>query len=628
MVEHQYKVNKIIKQIDKYEYVSFDIFDTLIKRNIQRPSDIFELVQLEYENKYNKKIYNYKDIRTRAEIKARALDKNREPNIDDIYKCLELNKKEYDIEDLKKIEINLEDKFCQRNYDFYPIYKYCIENDKKIIITSDMYLKKEQIIKILDNAGIKKYDYLFLSNDVKLNKHNGKIYKYILDKVKIKSNQILHIGDSKRGDYIFPKIYRIKSILIPKRIKKSHYYKYDKSATNLETNILQTYINNNLSKEITNYEQIGYELLGPLLYGYTRWLIEQLSKQDIKKVFFLAREGNLLKKAFEIINNNEEIETNYLYVSRKSTRCCNLSEINTLQELLTVLKMKKMATLEDLFIKVGLEINNYSEIEKKYKNIQINQIQGLELIFEEIKEDIKDEAQKEEENLLGYLKQEEFYGKLAVVDIGWAGTMQNALSTIMKKNEIASNIYGFYVGKDNKSKYKVNATSYIQDFESIRAFVHLFEEFFLAQHGTTLKYKYENNKYEPVLANYEYSDNEKEIFFEIQKGAINFCEGFNKLDLIEPLTEDKEKFYEPLERLGTNPSLKEVKSFDKCKYADTTKGFLTTEKNILYYIFKPKKFYEDFYKSGWKIGFLKKIFRIKLPYFRIYRILLKIKKNN
>ena len=67
--------------------------------------------------------------------------------------------------------------------------------------------------------------------------------------------------------------------------------------------------------------------------------------------------------------------------------------------------------------------------------------------------------------------------------------------------------------------------------------------------------------------------------------------------------------------------------FEKFTYSDTSKALLTTEKNLFYYIFKPKRFYEDFYKSGWKIGFLKKVFIIKLPYFKIYKILLKVKKE-
>ena len=40
---------KIIKKINKYDYISFDIFDTLIKRKTKRPEEVFSII----EEKFN-----------------------------------------------------------------------------------------------------------------------------------------------------------------------------------------------------------------------------------------------------------------------------------------------------------------------------------------------------------------------------------------------------------------------------------------------------------------------------------------------------------------------------------------------------------------------------------------------
>ena len=40
---------KLFKCVSKYDIVSFDIFDTLLKRNVLRPEDVFDLV----EDRYN-----------------------------------------------------------------------------------------------------------------------------------------------------------------------------------------------------------------------------------------------------------------------------------------------------------------------------------------------------------------------------------------------------------------------------------------------------------------------------------------------------------------------------------------------------------------------------------------------
>ena len=43
------------------------------------------------------------------------------------------------------------------------------------------------------------------------------------------------------------------------------------------------------------YKKFGYEYFGPLLQKYVYWLIENLKKEKIEKVFFLEM-GILLRK--------------------------------------------------------------------------------------------------------------------------------------------------------------------------------------------------------------------------------------------------------------------------------------------------------------------------------------------
>ena len=89
-----YDYKNIIKQIAKYEYISFDVFDTLIKRNIENPTDLFDLVQKIYNQTNKPLLENFKEKRIEAERKARELSSHKEPNIDDIYN---ISKKKWQI---------------------------------------------------------------------------------------------------------------------------------------------------------------------------------------------------------------------------------------------------------------------------------------------------------------------------------------------------------------------------------------------------------------------------------------------------------------------------------------------------------------------------------------------------
>ena len=78
--------SKILDKILDYDIISFDIFDTLIKRDINKPTDVFELI----EEKYN--IKNYKNMRIKAEKTARDNSNCEEVTLDEIYKNIELPK--------------------------------------------------------------------------------------------------------------------------------------------------------------------------------------------------------------------------------------------------------------------------------------------------------------------------------------------------------------------------------------------------------------------------------------------------------------------------------------------------------------------------------------------------------
>ena len=140
----RFNETKIIKNIDKYQYVSFDVFDTLIKRDVENPQNVFKII--------SKKIHNncfYED-RINAEKIARKNTNQEEITGEDIYNVLE-NKYHYQKKELRKIydlEISLEEELATKNIEMERIYRYCLDNNKKIIITSNMYLSKNNILEL------------------------------------------------------------------------------------------------------------------------------------------------------------------------------------------------------------------------------------------------------------------------------------------------------------------------------------------------------------------------------------------------------------------------------------------------------------------------------------------------
>ena len=105
---------KLENRLERYDEVAFDIFDTLIKRNVPKPIDVFELME---------KCLGYNDFcknRIRAEIEARRV--SAEVTLKDIYTVM----KSYDDNTkhiLMKAEIEYERNLCIANKDMIDIYK-------------------------------------------------------------------------------------------------------------------------------------------------------------------------------------------------------------------------------------------------------------------------------------------------------------------------------------------------------------------------------------------------------------------------------------------------------------------------------------------------------------------------
>ena len=67
-----------------------------------------------------------------------------------------------------------------------------------------------------------------------------------------------------------------------------------------------------------------------------------------------------------------------------------------------------------------------------------------------------------------------------------------------------------------------------------------------------------------------------------------------------------------------NPSKIDIELLGHLPFFDAEYSKLLNSSDWKYYFLNPKKFKDDFYLSVWKIGFLKKVFKAKLPYYKAY----------
>lgn len=629
-------VSKLKKICDNHNVISFDIFDTLIKRNLKNPEDIFEILE-EYGRKYLG-IKNFSAIRRDT---ARYMFRNVPfVNLHGIYREIEKRINNKLVYKLEEKEIELEFLLVTPNYEIQQLYNYCRSKNKKIIAISDMYLEKNIINKMLQKCGYNIKD-LFVSCDMKGNKINGTLFKKIRNELCISNKtRWLHIGDSIRGDFFGA----IKSGLhvyhIPRHIYHVNDKKYrNKISDNKNYEIFYNLINNNIPYQKNYYQKFGYAIVGLLVFNYTKWLIDKLKKNDIKTVFFLSRDGFILKEVFDMLNNYD-IKSKYLYVSRRAIRIPYAAFYNSFEDIISILPPTKLYTMKQFFDILGLEAEKYINICMKYgfdlnTYVSLSDIKNKKCfrdIYSEIYGDFVKNANIEYANFRQYLKQEEFEGRVAIVDIGWNNSMQFFIENLPVMDENKLNIYGYYIGVHPNARKVLNSEGFISDLKngtdvsSGMGFVGLLESVFLSQEGSVKSYKKFGKQIIPELLPYEYKNNDKELeaFRYIQKGIINFVKSAMQIDeTIYSVLNGYDAFL-PFKEFGLNPYLKDIVMFEDFKYLSEGVFYFAKTEPFLYYLTHIGKLKKDLYNARWKIGFLKKVFKINLPYYSIY---LKLRKK-
>lgn len=598
------------EEIGRYQIVSFDIFDTLIHRILYSSADVFEITREFYFKRYGENLKDFTHNRIKLERSLWGKTEIGEFTLNNIYKKMEMFYSNKKCERLKSIELEVEMIVARRNKEVTKLY----DKVKNKILVSDMYLEKKHLEKILRQLGIVDYNALYISGEQGAAKYNGKLFKLVGNKIGTEK-KIIHLGDSFRGDYIMPRLLGWSSCWIKKY--RNPYLKIPKKYS-MADSLLIGLVNNRFLYNENYYTNIGYVILGPLLYCYVKWIEQQVRVNDIEKVVFLSRDGWCIKKVFDNLYR-EKYKTEYMYVSRKSAvNATSDTEIN-ISSLLRKYKFRNKETLESVLLKLGIK-NTYGiqKLElsrnKLYKGTY-NRL--IEPYFKEIH--LNNVTQKK--FMMEYTKSLFNRRKIAIVDVGWHGTIQDCIEQICGDTV---HVYGLYLGLEGKNTK--NKTAFLSDkiFDAnmipfIRGIV---ETFFSAPHPSTDRYIKNDNRIIPSLGT-DTDNSSYTIIQHIHDGAMEFIKEFDyyaqRLCLSKDI--DIENIQRAFIEFCLNPSKLDLSFMQNLTFNDVT------DKKLLDY--QPGNISKNmtaFLQSDWKAAYAKILFKFPLPYGRFFVRLNKLRK--
>ena len=538
------------------DYYSFDIFDTLILRPFLVPSDLFYLLESDYQKLFSAN-NSFAEIRKSAEHLLRQKKSGIEVTLDEIYNCiheiymLDLDK----LEILKHKEINLEIEKSYSRKSVVNLYKMLLFIRKKVVIISDIYLDLNTIESILVKNSITGYHKIFLSSIYGKTKCTGELYGIVAEELNVPSESIYHIGDSWESDFESARRAGLKAYFYARTSEvfknsisdinnteafnsyfkpSNSWFNFEKSCRFFEVRCALALCANKLCdnpyetyKQNTNFncnsQYIGYFPVGMHLLGVAQWINK--NSKDYNRIHFIGRDGYLFKHAYDILYDEN---SNYLELSRKALLPLSIVNLYDVLSLGKYMSWDRCTPKKILYLLSGvLDIDN-----KKLKIDLEAPFESEKEFIEFLKFVIQNFYNEEKRNLLTGSLANHFKGLInkndVLFDIGYSGRSQIILSRLL-----GYNLDGLYIhiNDDENLLLQKNMGINIKSFYDFTPSVTGAEREYLfsKQVGSLVQFQIVNNEiqyvHEPCDLNYA----DRYCIGEIQRKAINFVADFKRI---------------------------------------------------------------------------------------------------
>lgn len=645
--------NDVLARSASYSTISFDIFDTLITRGYANPVDVFAEVEKRLVDAGFERAEGFAQQRETAEQRARkkhSAGRGAEDiSLDEIYAELPtLNPYFNHWEEAKARELQVEHDTLFAVPDTLELVRQLYERGSNVVFVSDMYLPSSFLAEVLHNCGYSGWKELIVSNEVNATKASGNIWPLLEQR---HAGPILHIGDDDWSDVESPRRHGIDSIPFTRARTERRVggplnpgiIAFSKATRALTLHHRGTAA---VPSVRNTYEDLG-RTFGALVVGsFLQWLIKRSELHDIRRLYFCARDGYLLHQVWKRLDLSKTtgLEVSYLEVARRPLNLASGyldSQPHRLDRRLVefLCSSNGQATVDTVLKRIDLHKDErlLQKAIKTFGSLQVvitypDMHAAMADVFNQCSDIVYHKLYGHHERLLAYLEQEGLATdhKIALVDMGWHGTMQRSLHRLIGGADgNYARIVGLYYGLWPNALQNISSSGLMESaFGSmflkaeqqpeLHESVDILEELHSAPHGTVLDYAIQpDGKWKAVTAD---SPVEMQQFEDItqhfQRGVVEelagiFAGSSSTVLQLSDLTISNARG--ALGMISLSPTAAELEALSKLRHCATF-DHLTISPIIPPTIpDTPEKIQQGFSSSGWRSGLLHHWLNIATP---------------
>lgn len=646
-------------RLNKITLVSVDIFDTLLQRCLE-PPQLIQQVVCRALAKHLKLPFDY-IWQTRQQVEKNLREQSLSQGLDHECRFREVvalwvnylvGGTDSDLEAfIIQAELENEIKTLHIKPEALVFLAWVQEQGLTLIATSDMYLDSDLISSILEAKQLRHYfSAAYVSADIGLGKYTGRLFNYILQTHNIKSEQMLHIGDNPLSDRLKACEQHIQGIWL---YEKDELRRRERQTLSSKMALrggiwvgrhffesVKTRIQQHDSLNSHNFfYRYGRDVLGAAFSVCMQGILERLQLQrqqqkPVDKLFFIARDGYLFSQLYQA--SAETIPADYAYLSRRVITAASTAQGLTLEQAVVAFYNPKQSGLESICKVYGLPIETLKPLASQYGfkhfaepivNWQDQRLKDF-LQDSQVQWIIRQTGKQHQQLLERYLEQIGFFAnkRVALIDIGWNGTIQRFLKQAFGHRSDFPIVYGYYFafvpklyndfGQDNYCEGIIHDARRCNPCERIPAeFEEIFEQGARAGEATTIGYQEVNGRIEPVLKPAYASDRQAELsanpsVARLQEGILQHWEHFKVVQQLTGYTSQQLLPYVHglLERAVVYPTREEARELTQLVH---TEDFghdhilsLAAPKLTWWDFLKPKQLWQRFRHVAWRYALL------------------------
>lgn len=521
--------------------------------------------------------------------------------------------------------------------------------DVRLFAISDMYLDGDLLKRLLADKGLLDYfEQVYVSADSLQCKYSGRLYQAVAKEKGLAPASWVHVGDNPESDRRAACLQGIQGIWLYEKPEQRRIEGQRLSARMAQRGSIWSgrYFFSVVGQRLQVQEperddfyfRYGRDVLGAAFSTFMLGLQERLQQKPVDKVLFVARDGYLFQQMYPYLEGDTPPDE-YVYLSRKVITAASTAEGLTQAQAQVAFYNPKQQGLRSVCKVYGLpeaelqplaQRHGFADFAEPLTNWHDPRLLAF-LADEAVQACIRPVGRQHRQLLEGYLEQVGFFAqqRLALVDIGWNGTVQKFLKQAFGHRADFPVVHGYYFafvpkmyndfGKQNYCEGIIHDSRRDNACERIPAeFEEIFEQGARALEATTVGYRQTPQGIEPVLKSAQSPDRLAEVACNrmvaaMQEGvmvhwqhfrAVQRLTGYGSSDLLPYV-------YGLLERAVVYPTREETRLLTRLVHTEDFghDHVLDLGKRAVGWrdVLQPQALWQRFQQSAWRYALLDSI---------------------